>query len=158
MADFIGKGTDALDAAAIAELAEAIEAQTPSPARRDAMQERILTRVRAEPPPGTRTLRAREGDWIRVAPQIEIKVLNEDRARNSQTTLWRLQPGAVLPAHEHDADEECLVLEGEIHFGNYYVRAGDYHLASAGRRHPDIESSEGALFLIRGEIREFAAH
>jgi len=158
MANSIGKGTDALDPEAIAELVRAVDMEEPSRDRRDAMRARILARVRAEPPAGTSTVRAREGSWIRVAPRIEIKVLNEDRARNSQTTLWRMGPGAVLPAHEHEADEECLVLEGEIHFGDYYVRAGDYHLASAGQRHPTLESAEGALFLIRGEIRDFAPH
>ena len=157
MVDFIGKGTDALDSDTIAELALAIEPQEPSADRRDAMHARILARVRSRSPEGTVTVRAREGNWIHIAPLIEIKVLSEDRARNTQTTLWRMHSGAVLPAHEHAVDEECLVLEGEIHLGEHYVRAGDYHVALAGHRHPNLESTEGALFLIRGEYRELGA-
>jgi len=158
MVDFIGKETDALDLEAIAEIAQAARPEEPPRDRRDAMRARIFGRIRAQSPEGTVTVRAREGSWIRIAPLIEIKVLSEDRARNAQTTLWRMHPGAVLPAHDHESDEECLVLEGEIHFGDYQVRAGDYHRALAGFRHPTLESTEGALFLIRGEIREFAAH
>ena len=158
IADFIGKATDALDADAISELSRAIRPEEPSTNRRDALKARILARVRAKSPDGTVTVRAHQGRWIQVAPLIELKVLNVDRESNSQTTLWRMQPGAVLPAHDHAMDEECLVLEGEVHLGDYYVRAGDYHKALAGHRHPNLETSEGALFLIRGEIREMAAH
>jgi quercetin dioxygenase-like cupin family protein len=157
MAEYIGKGTDALDPDAIAELAQAAGSGEPPRDRRDAMYQRVLARIRAHSPAGTVTVRAREGNWIRIAPKIEIKVLNESRARNEQTTLWRLEPGAVLASHAHSTDEECLVLEGEIHFENYYVRAGDYHLARGGHRHPTIESTEGALMMIRGEFREHVA-
>jgi quercetin dioxygenase-like cupin family protein len=35
-----------------------------------------------------------------------------------------LYPGASLPAHDHPADEECLVLEGEVMLGDIVGRAG----------------------------------
>lgn len=157
MSDFIGKDTDALDPDTIEALARSVRSEEPPPTRRKAMHERVLGRVRARTPAGTVTVRAEEGQWVCVAPGIEIKVLNQDRTRNEQTTLWRLEPGAVLPAHDHESDEECLVLEGEIHFEDFYVRTGDFHLAKRGRRHPAIETTDGALLMIRGELHEHMA-
>ncbi len=149
-------GEMALELELIAELAAAVRPEQPPSDRIEALRARILGRVRAPAPDGTSTIRFREGDWIRIAPLIEVKVLRQNRRRNFQTALWRLQPGAVLPTHHHAVDEECLVLSGEIHVGDHYVRTGDYHVAHAGHDHPNIESAEGALLLIRGELWDFA--
>ena len=66
-------------------------------------------------------------------------------------------PGASLPAHDHPADEECLVLEGEVMLGDILGRAGDYHLAPKGLPHGTITSKTGALLFIRAGITEHAA-
>jgi quercetin dioxygenase-like cupin family protein len=67
-----------------------------------------------------------------------------------------MEPGAVLPPHEHPADEECLVLEGEIEFGEIVARAGDYHMAPEGVPHGHTRSPKGGLMFVRGGIGELA--
>ncbi len=111
---------------------------------------RILASIDAEPLVG-HALRSDEGDWAPLLPGITIKTLLKDAARGSQTTLWRLQPGACVPPHPHSRDEECLVLEGSIILAGVEYRAGDFVFARAGERHGEISSPNGALFLIRGE-------
>ncbi len=111
---------------------------------------RILASIDAAPLVGHALLKE-EGDWAPLLPGITIKTLLKDPARGSQTTLWRLQPGACVPPHPHSRDEECLVLEGSIVLAGVEYHAGDFVFARAGERHGEISSPNGALFLIRGE-------
>ncbi|MFL5101025.1 MAG: cupin domain-containing protein [Xanthobacteraceae bacterium] len=46
--------------------------------------------------------------------------------------MIRGQPGARLPGHEHDDDEEMYVLAGDLSIGTLTLHAGDYHLARRG--------------------------
>ncbi len=103
------------------------------------------------------TLRAGEGEWIPLAPRVEMKLLHTDWTNLSRSFLLRLHPGATLPAHDHPADEECLVLEGEVMLGDIVGRAGDYHLAPKGLPHGTITSRTGALLFLRAGITEHAA-
>jgi len=106
--------------------------------------------------PAMQVTRKDEGQWLDVLPGISIKILREDAAEKSQTTLWRLQPGASVPRHQHSKDEECLVLEGSIlHAGVEYF-PGDYLLAPVGMPHDLLSAPKGAMFLIRGEILDKA--
>ncbi len=142
---------DSLNPAVVGWLADALSAPPLAPARKEAVWSRILQRIHAPAPAGTLTVRAGEGEWIPCLPGVDIKILHIDELKNTQTALWRMQPGSVLPAHDHHVDEECLVLEGEIRSGDFVVRQGDYHLGFAGQPHPDIHSDMGALLLIRSE-------
>ncbi len=143
-----------LDAAVLNTLAEAIKPSALSAERKESMRIRLLSRLHAPAPKGTRTIRTDERPWIRIDPLIEIKVLRKDLENNSQTSLWRLQPGAVIIGHSHTQEEECLILSGELYVGDHCVKQGDLHIASPGCTHSDITSKIGALFLIRGEIAE----
>lgn len=98
------------------------------------------------------TVRADEGEWIRIAPKVEMKILQVDRIQRTQTILLRLQPGAKLPSHEHEGDEDNLMLEGECTWGDLTIRAGDYHAMPKGTRHGAITSSTGALVYVRGAL------
>lgn len=109
------------------------------------------------PIPGTTTVRAAQGDWRTIAPGCEIKVLFVDHAQGYQSLLMRMHPGAVLPSHDHTMAEECLLLEGEMVIGEARFRAGDFHIAHPGTRHPDIRSEVGALAYIRAELHELPA-
>jgi hypothetical protein len=86
-----------------------------------------------------------------VAPGVNAKMLHVDETGYS--FLLRLDPGATLPGHPHDGDEECIVLEGEARLGDLNILAGDYHLARRGSRHGDIFSPDGALLYIRRQGR-----
>jgi quercetin dioxygenase-like cupin family protein len=144
-----------LDDATVATIAGAVKPQTLPAERRDALRTRLMERIRDAPPPeGTVTIRAADNEWLWVDPLVEMKILHLDAQNNVQTALWRLQPGAQVIGHPHSMEEECLVLEGEIRFGEHVVRAGDMHLARAGCVHPTLESPRGALLLVRAEIRD----
>lgn len=115
--------------------------------RQAALKARILSRVAGDAQPAPlSTLRAHEGAWLRFAPGIEVKVLHQ--SGDMVSALVRMAPGASTPAHEHAADEECLVLEGEICFDDVRARAGDFHLAPKGSRHT-MRTDGGVLMHVR---------
>lgn len=126
-----------------------LPAQRPDADTARRLRERLLARVTAATAANPLTQRLDEGDWYELLPGIRIKSLRRDAT--SETTLWRVAPGAVVPPHAHSHEEECLILEGSlIHAGVEYF-PGDYVFAAAGERHAAFTSPNGALFLIRGE-------
>lgn len=134
-------------------------AQLPAPGRADALKARVLERVRGSVrgADGTLTVFGDAGEWAALAPHVHMKTLHSDTGGRS--FLLRLEPGAVLPNHAHDRDEECMVVEGEIFLGELRIRAGDYHLAPGGSVHPDITSPGGALLFIRSAAgHRYEAH
>lgn len=110
---------------------------------------RVLGTIAGEAKSPYTTVRAGDGGWEAVAPGVQRKVLSAQAG--GQPSLWRLAPGGRMPGHSHDADEECLVLEGTVRIGRDLVlRAGDYHLAPRGSEHPEVSSDDGALVYLRG--------
>lgn len=95
-----------------------------------------------------RTVLLRDGGWQPVAPGVEVLPLWSGGGIESR--FVRLSPGASLPGHGHPVDEECMMLEGELYFGDLLVQAGDFHLAPAGTCHGDVCSESGALLFVRG--------
>jgi len=119
----------------------------------DDMRRRMLSGIMNNiEPKSMQVVRQGDGQWHDILPGVSIKILREDRSDNSQTTLWRLQPGASVPRHHHSRDEECLVLEGSILDAGTEYFPGDYLLSPAGVPHEHFTAPNGALFLIRGEI------
>lgn len=131
----------------LAALADTAPPVTPPPA----LLGQVLAKARATPQGGV-TVRADEGAWRQMAPGITVKLLWSDPATGRQAMLARCDPGAVFPGHEHGQDEECLVLEGEIRFGELLLRAGDFHLARAGTAHPPAVSPGGCLLYLSGAL------
>lgn len=132
----------------------------PDRERKEAMRRVIMERIRPAAqiaPLNFLTIRANEGEWTRLTPLVEMKLLYSDVAQHSRSFLLRMHPGASLPAHDHPADEECLVLEGEVMLGDIAGRAGDYHLAPKGLPHGTITTKTGALLFIRAGDSEHAA-
>jgi anti-sigma factor ChrR (cupin superfamily) len=84
---------------------------------------------------------------------VKIKVLLVDQKADFQSFLLRLAPGCQLPAHDHRAIEECLLLEGDMIIGDRQYAIGDYHAALPGSRHALISSRDGGLVFIRSELR-----
>lgn len=87
--------------------------------------------------------------WRQIAAGAHIKPLWEAGATAS--FLMKLDPGARLPGHPHDFDEECLMLAGETFFGDMLLRAGEYQLAPRGFTHGEAYSDVGALFYVHGD-------
>ncbi len=89
-----------------------------------------------------------EGLWTEIAPGVQQHILRPDGACHSR--LIRMAPRTRLPRCDHDRDEECMMIEGDVFFGDVLMRTGDYHFAPAGSRHGPIESETGALFFVHG--------
>jgi quercetin dioxygenase-like cupin family protein len=119
--------------------------------QRERLRRRVLEQAREQSPEGTRTLRADEGAWIEIAPFVEVRELRRDEVSGTHTSLMRMRPGGVVPAHRHAREEEFIVLEGECQIGTHKLVAGDVHIAAAGSWHEPVTTRRGVLVLLRGE-------
>ena len=78
--------------------------------------------------------------WTRAGDGIEQKILFEDRERGLRTALFRWQPGARLPMHEHVDIEQTYVLEGSLvdkegPAQGIECKAGEFIWREQGSRH-----------------------
>ncbi|HEX8068707.1 MAG TPA: cupin domain-containing protein [Pyrinomonadaceae bacterium] len=94
------------------------------------------------------TVRADEGAWRELCAGVSVKRLFLDQERGTVTSLFRLEPGARIPTHEHSGTEECLVVEGDVYTDEVSLGPGDYHCAPKGSTHETLSSVNGALLLI----------
>ncbi len=99
------------------------------------------------------TVRAGDGDWIRLTPKIEKKILFVDHQRNMETYLLRAEAGAEMPGHYHEQNEYCIVLEGDVSFDDIALSAGDFHFAPQGSWHGAASTRGGALVYLEGAIQ-----
>lgn len=120
----------------------------------DGLLSRIEARIDASGVelPGTMTLRAGSGAWIDVTPGLKIKVLNRNESLKRETFLAWLQPGGEYADHDHDQDEEIYMIEGDLIIGELVLKAGDFHVARAGRHHPVHRTTTGCLCIISQAI------
>ena len=118
---------------------------------RDRMRRRTLELAREQPPEGTRTLRVADSPWIEIAPFVEVRELWRDEAAGMHTSLMRMRPGGMVPAHRHEREEEFIILEGECYIGSHRLVAGDVHIAAAGSWHEPVTTESGVVVLLRGE-------
>ncbi len=101
------------------------------------------------------TVRAHAGQWDPVSPGIERKLLWE--SADAVSCLLRLAPGAMVAAHGHLLDEECVVLKGSVRIGpDLLLREGDFHVGVRGVAHADTSSDAGAVVYLRGAKRALA--
>ncbi len=120
--------------------------------------QRLLARVMDEVDADTAqtslfdTIRSGEGDWIEILPNVHKKILNIDEEVDKESYLLRMAPGATAPSHEHDSDELCYVIEGDLAFGDVHLNAGDYHIAYRGSRHGEAITRNGTLLFIQSGI------
>lgn len=141
---------EVLDPEVLQHLLLAAAPVAPAPDVAAAMKQKIMDAVRKDSAPvGDRyvTVRSDAGAWMNLLPHVQVKVLHTDGRYNS--ILLRMEPGSALPAHFHEDDEECVVMEGEVSIGDVRVKAGDYHLALSGSRHGELRSDTGALLFLR---------
>jgi quercetin dioxygenase-like cupin family protein len=119
--------------------------------QRERLRRRMLEQAREQAPEGTCTLRADEAVWIQIAPFVEVRELRRDEVSGTHTSLMRMHPGGVVPAHRHAREEEFIILEGECQIGTHKLVAGDVHIAAAGSWHEPVTTRTGVLVLLRGE-------
>ena len=137
---------DPLDPTTLRLLGDAPAAAPGAPA---ALRATVLARVAADAAT-LLTVREADGDWTDLLPGIRRKLLFSDPESGTETFLLRAEPGATLPPHDHDHDEHCLVLEGDVGYGETIrLRSGDYHLARRGSEHAVAHTETGALVYIQ---------
>lgn len=118
-------------------------------ARVDRVRRRLLTRIADDSTPRHVTVQSSEGGWHPLLPGIERKVLHAEG--DTMSYLLRFAAGAVLPAHHHPQDEECVVLEGALLIGaGLRVPAGGFHLARKDMAHADITAATDTVVFLRG--------
>ena len=76
---------------------------------------------------------------------IQIKVLYADDS-GITTALFKLDPGAVVPLHEHTALEQTFVLEGTLEDHEGVCGPGQFCWRPAGNQHEAV-APNGALIL-----------
>ena len=133
-------------------IAAAVRPAELSEGQRTSMRDKIAARIDPVQPANTETVRGEGVEWMSAWPNVWVKLLRQDASSNLQMVLFRIKPGGVVPAHVHTKEEECLVLEGEIHIGEHRVGQGDLHIAKPGAEHGDITTRTGATVLVRSEI------
>ncbi len=133
-------------------------AQTEMMAPNDTVQRvrrSLMQRIAEQSTSAHRTVHADAKGWAPFLPLIDCKILNEIGGITSY--LLRMKPGAVLPAHRHPIDEECIVIEGVLRIGNALViEAGGFHLGLKDLPHDAITTDTGALIFLRGASPEAA--
>jgi quercetin dioxygenase-like cupin family protein len=142
-----------LDADVITALTAAQSPQPPHEALADRVKARVLASIMLDD--AHLTVQKAQDSWRDFLAGIQIKVLNESDGIMSY--LLRLSPGAVIPPHHHPADEECMVLEGDLLIGDLLVPAGGFHMARKGVPHARITTTTGATIYLRG-ARPSAEH
>jgi anti-sigma factor ChrR (cupin superfamily) len=99
-------------------------------------------------------IRADTGDWEDVSDKIKKKILHVDENSGIETYLLKIEAGAKDAPHIHTSDEHCIVLEGDVCFGDIHLNAGDYHLAPKGSKHDEAYSVHGALLYIQTGLEQ----
>ena len=146
---------EVLDEPTLGLLGESLEAVEIPPERLQSLRARVMVRVDADsaaPPANHVTIRLAEGDWVKIAPEIEKKVLRRDLDAGTEAYLLRVGPGATAPPHQHEFDEFCIVLSGEVSFADIHLKAGDFHFTPRGSHHGIAHTSTGALVYLETSL------
>ena len=134
-----------------AQLAFSLSGRKPPAGLRDRLMGRIASHVE----PSRVLVRARERAWEPSGvPGVATRQLFVDQATGNVTSLVKLDPGAVYPAHRHFGHEHCYVLEGDLVFHDHVLQPGDYEVAMASTAHSTVTSTQGCLLLIINNQRD----
>lgn len=112
------------------------------------VKHRLLERIADDQRSRHVTVRHDDGPWQPFGPGLQIKLLHD--ADGIWSYLLKLAPGARLPSHRHPVDEECVVLDGAVWFGELRVDAGGFHLGRKDVLHAPITTVDGATVFLRG--------
>ena len=116
------------------------------------LKQKVMSRIKPAVTDGSLTVHAAQLDWIELNEYLSIKVLARDVKNKVQTAYWRLKPGAVIPWHSHQNQEDCLVIEGDIRIGDQCLFAGDFNRMDKGSAHGPITTIGGALLYLKHDI------
>ena len=77
---------------------------------------------------------------------IKMKVLYADKDSGMSTVLFQMEPGAIVPFHEHTGLEQTYMLEGSLEDEEGKAYPGSYVWRPGGTRHVAV-APRGAIFL-----------
>jgi quercetin dioxygenase-like cupin family protein len=138
-----------LDEATVQVLTSHQSAEAPDSDLAARLRHKLMARIAQEATPRHLTVQASQDTWKQFLPGIERKVLHA--GDGLMTYLLRLAPGAVLPAHRHPVDEECIVLSGVLRIGTELeLPAGAFHLGRKNLPHAAITTDLGAVIYLHG--------
>lgn len=153
------KYDDVLDEQTLHLLGEAPAVLNAAPEPMQKLRDRVMQRVDDDTTNAAQsflTVRDHDGAWIEITPKIRKKVLYLNPETGTESYLLKAEPGAEAPPHVHAHDEHCLVLEGEVVFGEgIHLKAGDYHFAPAGSEHGIARTDVGVLVYIQTGVQGF---
>ena len=121
------------------------------------VKERLMKRVaQFEQLKPAADIRRNEEEWIDSGvPGVAIRPLFTDPKKRTQTLMMRMDPGARYPAHNHHGAEQCLVLKGDVCWGDLVYEEGDFLVMGQGSHHPEIHSVHGNVLLLVSGGLEF---
>ena len=102
----------------------------------------------------SKVVRTKDMPWQKMRfPGCEMKTLLFDLTSGLATMLMRMEPGAVLPDHEHVLIEQTYVLEGSLvdkegPDAGTEVKAGEFVWRPAGSRHSAWAPKGGTFIAI----------
>ena len=100
---------------------------------------------------GICTARASGMPWVLLADGISRRLLAPPHG-GAAAYLVRMAAGSAVAAHRHRHDEECLLIDGEMHLDDMLLFGGDFQLAHAGGMHHAASSERGALLCVHGDL------
>ena len=115
----------------------------------------LLYQREAQTPPGgapvpAQTQRTSEATWADYAPGIKRRLLWQHESQAAM--LYHALPGAAVPHHSHEHDEECLMLAGDFFLDEVLLRQLDYQIAPAGSEHHTSNTDTGVLIYAHGDL------
>jgi anti-sigma factor ChrR (cupin superfamily) len=137
---------EALDITIAGAVASSLLPTIPAPEVSIRMKKALLNRIKTSEC-SNRFMFADQGDWRTIAEGVQVKILRQEA--DSRSALVKMAANSSLPAHEHNFDEEAIVLEGDVWLEDILCGIGDYHLAHAGSAHREIHTDHGCLLFIR---------
>jgi anti-sigma factor ChrR (cupin superfamily) len=144
-------GPEVLPAAVL--VAEAAAPIAPSAGLKARLMSRIAAYETVKP---MADVRQNEAVWLPFgAPGVDVKPLFTDDLTGRTTVLLRMAAGSRLPPHHHHDVEQCLVLKGDVRFGDLVYEEGDFVVMGSHTDHPEIHSVNGTLLLLVAGRTEF---
>lgn len=85
-------------------------------------------------------------EWEQLSEKSFRKLLYRNEQTGQETWLARIEPGGVIPFHEHPEIEQTYMLEGRLVDDEGECTSGNFVWRPAGSRHT-ARAPDGALFL-----------
>lgn len=128
-----------------------------------ALRQQLLERIKQLPQrseveritlaPGLFLLFSERMVWQETAiPGVKVKSLHVDPVRRYATSLVKMEPGAVYPAHHHQDIEELFMLDGDVIVSGHKIQSGDYCRAEPGTTHESIRTVGGCIFMAMASL------